>query len=554
MARTGPPDALRMRSFLMKISMRLPQVLSLLIGTLAFSLQAATITVNSLGDSAANDGACTLREAIIAANTDASSGAMAGECAAGSGSDAISFSVAGVIKPGSGGLPGITTVMHIDGYTAPGASKNTQPLAQGTNAVLKIEIDGVDAGNSNGLSLLGPTASGTIIEGLAINNSGPLVCCGANAIFLSGVNGLVQTVLRGNFLGTNVAGTLSSPRGGRMIYLEQSANVIIGTTQIPNDGPVAPAAVNLISGSSLDGITVSLSTNVQVRGNLIGTNAAGSLPLPNAGYGILLEDTSGDLVLDNVISASGKSGIILRGASSGVQIAGNTIGLNAAGTGPLPNNLGGILVAENPLNHPGNDISNVDIINNVVAHNTCAGDCAGITVGARHPDNIVKGIHLTQNRVFSNKGLEIDLGETDAGAGNILILGVTANDDLDPDSGGNTLQNFPVLTSAVGDGTNVSIDFTLNSEANKSFTLEFFHTATCDPSGHGGAEKYLGSGAFATKSGGVGGGSVVLALSGVNGFITATATNVLNGTSEFSACAAVVSDVIFMDGFEAVVP
>ena len=32
--------------------------------------------------------------------------------------------------------------MTIDGYTQPGSSPNTLPLAQGTNAVLNIEING----------------------------------------------------------------------------------------------------------------------------------------------------------------------------------------------------------------------------------------------------------------------------------------------------------------------------------------------------------------------------------------------------------------------------
>ena len=49
----------------------------------ATPLNAAVITVNSLGDTTANDGACTLREAITAANSNTTSGAMAGECAAG---------------------------------------------------------------------------------------------------------------------------------------------------------------------------------------------------------------------------------------------------------------------------------------------------------------------------------------------------------------------------------------------------------------------------------------------------------------------------------------
>src|SRR6478672_10648880 len=54
--------------------------------------EATTITVNSLSDVAnGNDGLCTLREAITAANNNVASGSVAGECAAGSnvGSDTI---------------------------------------------------------------------------------------------------------------------------------------------------------------------------------------------------------------------------------------------------------------------------------------------------------------------------------------------------------------------------------------------------------------------------------------------------------------------------------
>ena len=46
---------------------------------------AASIVVNSSADTVADDGFCTLREAITAANTDTASGAMLGECSAGSG-------------------------------------------------------------------------------------------------------------------------------------------------------------------------------------------------------------------------------------------------------------------------------------------------------------------------------------------------------------------------------------------------------------------------------------------------------------------------------------
>ena len=52
---------------------------------------AGILEVNSDADTNANDGFCTLREAITAANTDTTSGAAAGECAAGSGADEITF-------------------------------------------------------------------------------------------------------------------------------------------------------------------------------------------------------------------------------------------------------------------------------------------------------------------------------------------------------------------------------------------------------------------------------------------------------------------------------
>lgn len=71
------------------------------------------ITVNSLEDDVADDGGCTLREAIIAANTNTSSGASSGECPAGtSGLDTIDFSVTGIITL-TNKLPPITDALSV---------------------------------------------------------------------------------------------------------------------------------------------------------------------------------------------------------------------------------------------------------------------------------------------------------------------------------------------------------------------------------------------------------------------------------------------------------
>ncbi|HEY2217113.1 MAG TPA: CSLREA domain-containing protein, partial [Solirubrobacteraceae bacterium] len=65
---------------------------ALAVGTVTAS--AAQIAVNTSADSLEQDGHCSLREAITAANTDQASGAMLGECVAGQGADTI------VLPPG----------------------------------------------------------------------------------------------------------------------------------------------------------------------------------------------------------------------------------------------------------------------------------------------------------------------------------------------------------------------------------------------------------------------------------------------------------------------
>src|ERR1043166_3189776 len=86
----------------------------------------STITVNSTSPVIANDGFCTLPEAIIAANTNTASGSMAGECPAGStGTDTILQTGATytLVAPhnssyGFNGLPQITSNITIQGNGA----------------------------------------------------------------------------------------------------------------------------------------------------------------------------------------------------------------------------------------------------------------------------------------------------------------------------------------------------------------------------------------------------------------------------------------------------
>ena len=87
---------------------------------------AATIVVNGTADVIANDGQCTLREAITAANTDTVSGAAAGECAAGVITDTIT-------------LPAGTYTLALSGYSEDNNATGDLDLKS------DITINGADA-------------------------------------------------------------------------------------------------------------------------------------------------------------------------------------------------------------------------------------------------------------------------------------------------------------------------------------------------------------------------------------------------------------------------
>jgi hypothetical protein len=71
-------------------------------------------------------------------------------------------------------------------------------------------------------------------------------------------------------------------------------------------------------------------------------------------------------------------------------------------------------------------------------------------------------------------------------------LGVNANNAGAADRGTNNLQNLPVFSSAVSDGTATTLAGTLNSNPNATFRVEFFANTNCDPSGNEGISSISG--------------------------------------------------------------
>lgn len=218
--------------------------------------------------------------------------------------------------------------------------------------------------------------------------------------------------------------------------------------------------------------------------------------------------------------------IQIYGSGSGVTIVGNRIGLNANDE-PVLGSVTGISTVH--FFYP-------DGISNVVIGGSVAGDgneIAGHLGSGVSIANTYSGVRIAGNSIHDNGGLGIDL-VTDG-----FQYGVTPNDSLDADTGGNKLQNFPVLSSANSAGESTAIRGSLNSAASQSFTLEFFASPACDPAGHGEGKAFLGSTDVHTNAAGNAAFNVLLpAFVAPGSFVTATAADVDGNTSEFSACIA----------------
>ena len=222
--------------------------------------------------------------------------------------------------------------------------------------------------------------------------------------------------------------------------------------------------------------------------------------------------------------------ISVYGTGSGVSIVGNAIGLNANDE-PVLGSVTGIATTNYYLGP----------VQNVVIGGTAAGEgneIAGHLLSGVSVANTFSGVRIAGNSIHDNGDLGIDL--VDAG----FNYGVTQNDMLDTDMGGNGLQNFPVIDSAVRDGAGMHVIGSLHSSPSGDFTVEFFASAECDTEGFGEGQVFLGATNVSTNAAGNASFDLVVAASVPTGWVlTATATlEPLGATSEFSACAAVTGE------------
>ena len=388
-------------------------------------------------------------------------------------------------------LPVITESIIIDGTTQPEFVNN--PL---------IELNGSSAGlGANGLLI---AANMSTVKGLAINR---FDVDGIRLGFLKDGN-----LVENNFIGTDTSGTIDLGNGRHGIVISGFNSTIMG---------------NVISGNDSSGIVPdgTSATGNLIKDNLIGTDVTGTLALGNSSEGIFFNNlSSSNTIESNVISGNLANGIFINGGSDNVT-QNNLIGSDVVGNNALGNTSSGIFIISG---------SNNTISGNTIAFNS--GD--GVLLG-------VNGINngILSNSIFSNGGLGINL---------LLGPGVTLNDSGDGDTGANNLQNFPIINSVITDSSGTTIEGILDSSPNTDFTLQFYSNPECDTTGFGEGKTFVGSTTVTTN--GTGDATFIAVFpSLVSGgqFITATATDPSNNTSEFSECTFVFVEVFSCVGFEA---
>jgi CSLREA domain-containing protein len=279
----------------------------------------ATIVVNSLSDAVANDGACTLREAITAATNDTASGPAPGECAAGSGDDTINFTVTGTINLNAQQLSIASTNLTING---PGS--NLLTVRRDTGGLYRVlfinaatvQISGLTI--SNGLVPAGGGAGGGMING--------------------GTTTLTDVVVTGN---RSSGGFSGAPNGGNGGGINNSGILMMTDCTVSNnqtgDGTLGGSASD---GEGGDGGGIANSGTLTMTNCTVSGNRTGNGPAKGGDGGGIYSTSTANL--------------------TNVTVANNAVGGGGSGHGVLSAatfNARNTIIARNGFTNTGPDIS-----------------------------------------------------------------------------------------------------------------------------------------------------------------------------------------------------
>ena len=313
--------------------------------------------------------------------------------------------------------------------------------------------------------------------------------------------------IQGNYIGTDVQG-LFALGDGNAIVIDNAANNQIGGG--------AAGEGNLISGHPFSAVVIQNAgaTGNTVRGNRIGTNAAGNVAVPNT-RGVLVLNANRNVIggsapgEGNLISGNDVYGVELRTANN-CRVSGNQIGTDPTGLLDVGNKQHGIMISASTDTIGGTS----DTFGNVVAFNRGAGiyDSTGTA-------NLIRF-----NRTYGNGALGIDL----------FPRGIVANDSLDNDTGANGAQNFVIFDSTSVVGGARHLYGRLDSKISSAYTIDFYVSTEADTAHFGEGRGYIGSTSRNTDATGRAYFDFDAGTLSDQLFVTAMATDAAGNSSEYS--------------------
>lgn len=339
------------------------------------------------------------------------------------GAQTISFNIPGagphVITPVASGYPVVTSPVTIDGFSQPGATRNTSATA--SNSVLKIQISGAGSDEAQALNFLNG-AAGSVVRGISFTG-----WSSRDAVLAQ-----VPVSIVGCFVGPNADGTAPSVANDYGIRALLGAGVTIGGT--------TPADRNVISGNRV-GVVLRDPNGATVRGNLVGTKPSGVAAMANE-YGIIVDGdvTSATIggtttTARNVISGN-TTGLVLQATTGAATVHGNYVGLGSDGSTVVGN---------------GNGISTASASGPVIG-GSVAGSGNVISGNANGVDISAYSAKLVGNRIGTNAAGTAARGNGVGVRGRPTLGGVVSIGDGTPGGrnviSGNTQQGIAVAASS----------------------------------------------------------------------------------------------------------
>ncbi len=277
--------------------------------------------------------------------------------------------------------------------------------------------------------------------------------------------GTDNTIVRGNFIGTDPSGSLAVPNDNGIGIFNGPQNTIVGGG--------TPTARNVVSGNRSTGIFVGDTTTIGtiIRGNYIGVATNGTSALGNGWHGVYLLFGPRNTIIGgtttpnsgNLISGNGGDGIAFYGDGTiNNVVTANLIGTDKTGTTEIPNatgvslsfgpefnTIGGASAGERNVisgnNYNGVYLGGYGTTSNSVLGNLIGTTLSGTTSLGNNSDSLALANGASNNLV----------GGTTSAARNIIAAGTYSGVWINgPDTSGNVIQgNF------IGTDTNGNVAF-----------------------------------------------------------------------------------------------